>query len=381
MTAGYFQTDDCCVSALQEQIERSRQESAPVFADRMVSNIPIYQVAELPLHDEQRQALLAEWARVLADGAGALVLRGAVQDKAALQDASAAFERIVVAERDSNSGADHFAAAGKNDRIWNSLQKLALKEPRLFVRCFASPAIDAVCESWLGPAYHMTAQVNIVRPGGKAQQPHRDYHLGFQTDEKAMRYPAHVHRLSPVLTLQGAVAHSDMPMESGPTKLLPGSQRYASGYLAWRRKEFIEHFESHCVQMPLQQGDALFFNPALFHAAGDNRSESVQRVANLLQVSSAFGRAMESVDRKAMLEALYPELLAQQGALKTEELQAVIAASAEGYPFPTNLDRDPPCDAMAPPSQQDLLKRALSQGLDHPAFIQLLCEWRERRRA
>ena len=34
-------------------------------------------------------------------------------------------------------------------------------------------------------------------------------------------YPAHLHRMSPVLTLQGAVAHCDMPIESGPTMLLP----------------------------------------------------------------------------------------------------------------------------------------------------------------
>ena len=34
-------------------------------------------------------------------------------------------------------------------------------------------------------------------------------------------YPAHLHRTSPVLTLQGAVAHCDMPLESGPTMLLP----------------------------------------------------------------------------------------------------------------------------------------------------------------
>ncbi len=67
----------------------------------------------------------------------------------------------------------------------------------------------------------MTSQVNVVRPGGKAQDPHRDYHLGFLSNEVAARYPAHVHLLSPVLTLQGAVAHSDMPVESGPTMYLP----------------------------------------------------------------------------------------------------------------------------------------------------------------
>lgn len=32
-----------------------------------------------------------------------------------------------------------------------------------------------VSEAWLGPGYQLTAQVNVVRPGGKAQEPHRDY--------------------------------------------------------------------------------------------------------------------------------------------------------------------------------------------------------------
>lgn len=32
-----------------------------------------------------------------------------------------------------------------------------------------------VSEAWLGPGYQITAQTNIVKPGGKAQQPHRDY--------------------------------------------------------------------------------------------------------------------------------------------------------------------------------------------------------------
>ena len=39
------------------------------------------------------------------------------------------------------------------------------------------------------------------------------------------------------------------------------------------------------VQLALGIGDAVFFNPALFHAAGTNRTTDVDRMANLLQVS------------------------------------------------------------------------------------------------
>ena len=129
------------------------------------------------------------------------------------------------------------------------------------------------------------------------------------TDEKAEKFPAHVHtQLSPMLTLQGAVAHCDMPIESGPTIYLPHSHKYGPGYLAWRKPEFKEYFETHKVQIGLQKGDAVFLNPALFHAAGSNVSKEIQRVANLLQVSSAMGRAMETVDRTRVVLAVYSEL-------------------------------------------------------------------------
>ena len=48
-------------------------------------------------------------------------------------------------------------------------------------------------EAWLGPAYQMTAQINRVNPGGAAQNPHRDYHLGFMTVAQAAAFPAHTH--------------------------------------------------------------------------------------------------------------------------------------------------------------------------------------------
>ena len=181
--------------------------------------------------------------------------------------------------------------------MWNALEKLAVRDPEAFVDYYANDVIALVSTAWLGPGYQMTSQVNVVRPGGIAQDPHRDYHLGFLSDEVAARYPAHVHLLSPALTLQGAVAHTDMPVASGPTMYLPYSHQYAPGYLAWRRPEFRDFFLQRYVQLPLAKGDAAFFNPALFHGAGSNVSTDVQRMANLLQVSSAFGRAMETVDR------------------------------------------------------------------------------------
>jgi ectoine hydroxylase-related dioxygenase (phytanoyl-CoA dioxygenase family) len=223
--------------------------------------------------------------------------------------------------------------------------------------------------------------VNVVRPGGRAQDPHRDYHLGFLSNETAASYPAHVHLLSPVLTLQGAVAHSDMPVESGPTMYLPYSHAYAPGYLAWRLPDFRAYFAEHHVQLPLRKGDAAFFNPALFHGAGSNVSADVQRMANLLQVSSAFGRAMETVDRSKVVRAVYPVLQARRAAgVDPVKLSAALACAAEGYPFPTNLDLDANVGGLTPLSQAQLVQAALDADTDPESLTETLAAYDLRHR-
>jgi ectoine hydroxylase-related dioxygenase (phytanoyl-CoA dioxygenase family) len=305
----------------------------------------------------------AELVRAFADGPGVVVFRGAFPNPAVVDRLTGVFDALITEQRASGADAgDHFAKLGANDRVWNALEKAALYDPEAFADYYANDILALVSTAWLGPGYQVTSQVNVVNPGGAAQTAHRDYHLGFLSNEAAAAYPAHVHRLSPVLTLQGAVAHCDMPVDSGPTLYLPYSQTFEPGYLAWRLPRFQAYFKAHHVQLPLAKGDAAFFNPALFHAAGTNRTLDVRRVANLLQVSSAFGRTMETVDREAVANAVYPVLRRRLADGVVEEwLERVIAASAEGYPFPTNLDSDPPVDGLAPPSQADVVRRALRE--------------------
>jgi ectoine hydroxylase-related dioxygenase (phytanoyl-CoA dioxygenase family) len=317
------------------------------------------------------------------DGPGLVVFAGAFPDTAVVDRATEAFHAMIDDQHASGATAgDHFAKPGANDRVWNALEKLAVRAPEVFVDYYANDIIALVSSAWLGPNYQVTSQINVVNPGGQAQQVHRDYHLGFQTNEQVERYPGHVHQLSPVLTLQGAVAHTDMPVESGPTQYLPHTQKYPLGYLAWRRPEVREWFEANFVQLPLRKGDAAFFNPALFHAAGTNRSADIRRMANLLQVSSAFGRAMESIDRERVATAVFPALLTRRttGALDERSIANAIAASAEGYAFPTNLDRDQPVDGLAPPTQAELLARAVREGWEAEALAKELAGYAERRR-
>ncbi|MDH2435323.1 phytanoyl-CoA dioxygenase family protein [Pokkaliibacter sp. MBI-7] len=355
----------------------------PLAAD-VSRNVVIYDAARLTAAIvEQRQAVLAELHQVLADGPGVLVIRQGFTDAAVLDRQTAVFEALLAEEAKIGVVADHFAAAGANGRLWNALQKVALHSPDAFVEYYANPLLGLVAEAWLGISWQLTAQVNIVRPGGKAQQPHRDYHLGFQTNQVAEQFPLVVHRLSRHLTLQGAVAHSDMPVESGPTLLLPFSHQYDLGYLAWRHPEVIDYFHQHAVQLPLNKGDLLFFNPALLHAAGNNHTLSHQRVANLLQISSAFGRPMETVNREAMMQAVYPALIAAVADKIIDEtgMAAVIAATADGYSFPTNLDRDPPLYGLAPETGQQLMARAVSAQLSSAAFNELVEAYRYKRQA
>ena len=373
-SVGYYHSEECNLADFQKIIDQKLAIDSVPHAKEIKKNIPIYDIEELQnifQNAALKNDLMAEWAWVLRESSGAIVLRNAYRDTSAIDEATQLYEGIIADEKlKSGGGADHFAAAGANDRIWNSLQKLCESSPDVFLRYFANESIQAACEAWLGPNYQMTAQVNLVHPGGDAQQAHRDYHLGFQTAEVSALYPSLVHELSPALTLQGAIAHCDMPIESGPTKLLPFSQTYLPGYAAWRREDFREIFEARYVQLSLSKGDTLFFSPAIFHGAGSNGSSNIHRMANLLQVSSAFGRAMETIDRAKMCVLTYPIAgkYFEDQTLSISEIKAALAATAEGYSFPTNLDNDPPVGGLAPETQQALFLRALESKMGTAEF-------------
>ena len=370
MTAGgraaFPSRHECDLAAFAALVEQPIDPADYPLATRITQGVPTYDAAPLahgPTGDAgHRHALRAELAAALVDGPGIVLLEGAVPPEAVDRASSVFWDLIAAQHAQGGLAGDHFAKPGANDRIWNALEKLAVADPEAFIDYHRSDAVAVACEAWLGPRYQLTEQVNVVNPGGEAQHPHRDYHMGFLTDDEAEQFPLQAHRLSPLLTLQGAIAHCDMGTETGPTMYLPHSHKYELGYLAWRRPEFIEYFSQHRVQLPLRTGDAVFFSPAMFHAAGHNRTTDVHRIANLLQISSAFGRATEAVDRARMVNAVYPTLRSRRSSgLDRAAAANVVAACAEGYAFPTNLDRDQPVDGLAPPSQADLTNRALDE--------------------
>lgn len=383
----WLEADSCSIDEFRQVVEVETPAELAPLATELCSNIPVYDAASVRSSRDDRdrvRALMAEWNRLLATGPGIVVFRQAYDSAALIDDVTGVLENIIAEEeaRPAGSG-DHFAPAGANSRIWNAHEKLCMADPHLFARYNANSIIPLISRAWLGPHYQITTQVNVVRPGGKAQTCHRDYHMGFQSADDLAQYPARVHELTPLLTLQGAVAHCDMPVESGPTKLLPFSQTYRPGYIATLQDAFRDYFEEHCVQLPLEKGDALFFNPAVFHAAGENRSSDIHRFANLMQIGSGYGRSIEIVDRLRMSRKIYPVLLGlkQTGKMNAAELADIVAASAEGYPFPANLDIDSPLTGMAPESQQQLMHRALGEGWPVEQFDQTLQAQADRKRS
>ena len=373
--------ESCNLDDFKKLVDRKTNPQDYPLAVAIEKNVPLYDsaaIAKIAVTPEGRKAVMAEWAEVFLSGPGIVVFKGALTDMAALDQMSAHFNAIIAEQHASNTSAgDHFAKAGSNDRIWNALEKIALRDPECFAKYYANEMIAMVSEAWLGTGYQITAQVNVVNPGGEAQSVHRDYHMGFQTAAELSTFPAHAHLLSPALTLQGAVAHVDMPLETGPTLYMPFSQTFAPGYFAWRKPEFKEYFNANYTQLPLSKGDMAFFNPALFHAAGHNKTSDRKRMGNLLQVSSAYGRAMEAMDRARMSAALYPVL--QRLNLDERSAHNAIAACAEGYAFPTNLDLDPPIGGLAPETQAALMRRALKEKWPAAQFEQALAQQSQRR--
>ncbi len=382
--SGYLRESDCSLADFIEIVEQVTDLGDYPFAESIVQNVVNYDCDRLRSvcsDPDTRRAVQTELNRAFLVGPGIVVFKRAFADTSIVDAVTVAFNAMIAEQHTFGMvSGDHYAKPGDNDRVWNALEKLAVTAPDEFVAYYANDILSMASAAWLGPGFTFTSQVNVVNPGGAAQKPHRDYHLGFMTVAVAEQYPAHVHHLSAALTLQGAVAHCDMPVESGPTMYLPHAQKYLHGYLAWWRPEFRAYFEQHYTQLPLMKGDAVFFNPALFHAAGTNRTTNVHRMANLLQINSPLGKCLESIDHERMCNAVYPSLLKfKASGASAVEVDNAVGACANGYAFPTNLDRDQPLVGLTNDAQVDVVRRAIAEEWSSDALRSELRAYAERR--
>ncbi len=379
----FFSLENANIADLDTLCSQATNLSDYAFADAVEKNIVIYdggKVRQALTSPDQEVTLKAELTCCLNTGPGVFAVKNAYDDLDVIDQTTDLFLKIIAEEKASGQGqGDHF---GQNERIWNSFQKACMRAPDLFIDYYGNPILALASTAWLGPYYQITAQVNNVKPGSAAQSAHRDYHLGFQSQEAVAQFPAHAQVISQYLTLQGAIAHTNMTLDTGPTLLLPYSQQFAPGYIAYTQPEFAAYFDEHSVQIPFDKGDMVFFSPALFHGAGTNQS-SADRIANLVQISSAFGRPMETINRYAMIEAVYPALLKRTKAQTLSEhlLNDTIMAVADGYSFPTNLDSDPPLGGNAPETTAQLMHRALASRWTLTQLQDALSAYIQRRQA
>ena len=379
----YFSDSDIDYDELKSICSQETIEANYPLSDSISNNVVIYDAKDFRSfvgNIEEEIKLKTEMHHVLESGPGVFVVRN-LYNEDVIDESNAIFEKIV--KNESNSSNDHFAA-GTNTRIWNSFQKVAMENQEAFINYYSNDLVKIIAESWCGPNSQMTAQVNIVRPGGEMQKPHRDYHLGFQENEVVEKFPISIHRLSNYLTLQGGVAHTDMPLESGPTVVLPYSQQYDLGYLTWRDTKFADFFNKYSVQNSISKGDGIFFNPAIFHAAGANITNNFHRIGNLLQISSAFGKTMEHIDYIKIITHIYPSLLdhIKNKTLSERLIENVLICATDGYAFPTNLDSDKNSDSkLQGMSMFDLTKQSLLDSLSPEKFKLKLLEQQQVRLA
>ncbi len=87
------------------------------------------------------EAVRAELAAAILDGPGIVKFAGAFE-RDVLDAVSATFERIIADEREAGTArGDHYAKPGANDRVWNALEKLALRDPGGFVDYYANDIV------------------------------------------------------------------------------------------------------------------------------------------------------------------------------------------------------------------------------------------------
>jgi len=373
----WLQVEASDLEAFKQETSRQTQIEDWSHASAVEQNVLVYQGDDVreAASGDAKNSLLREWSAALISGPGIIAIKNAMPDHDIIDRANDLFEGVIAQQRENGAGqGDHFAKPGANDRIWNALEKHCMLDSQNYADYYSNDCIAMISEAWLGRGYQVTAQVNRVNPGGNAQAAHRDYHLGFMSPEQAVQFPEHVHGFCGMLTLQGAVAHCDMPLASGPTLYLPYSHLHKQGYVAFGREEYQNYFDANRMQLPLEKGDMVFFNPALMHAAGENKTKDIYRLANLLQVSSAFGRSIESVNRTAMCKSLYSTLLTMKTdtSLSNTAIANLVAATAEGYAFPTNLDLDLPVNGLAPASQADLVHECLAANTVEAEFVERL---------
>ncbi|ORX36098.1 hypothetical protein BD324DRAFT_630156 [Kockovaella imperatae] len=346
-------------------------------AKDIVGNIPVYSGPELLnliyAGDSSREEIMDELHQCLFTGPGVLIIKEMMEPEMCVR--AHEFMKTITPGIETST----------HKRTPRFGEKQAKAKPEDYAGYYSNPILAMVCEAWLGLGYQITTQSNAIRAGSDQQEIHRDYHMSHWGD-RCRQFPLATHVANQFLTLQCAIAHTPQPLTSGPTRFLPYSNHHPNGYLNIRRQEFKDFVKPRMSQMPLEVGDAAFFNPSTYHQPGVNEQD-VHRAMNLFQVNSCMSRCMDTKDTAGMTKAIWPvlkqwhkEIQGSTGSgterfvngTKTErhplELEALINATAEGYEYPINSDKEAP----SPRVETDIVRTALREGWDDEKLYKML---------
>ena len=134
----YLSINDCNLDEFSKSLDRELQQNEVPLSHDIQKNVPIYDVSKIDFLSDTK-LLRTEWANILHKTSGVLVLKNAYPDTSIIDTASAIYEKIIADEKAATGDkADHFAASGANDRIWNSAQKLCQYDPQTFSKYFSN---------------------------------------------------------------------------------------------------------------------------------------------------------------------------------------------------------------------------------------------------
>ncbi|MCJ1455486.1 hypothetical protein MMC28_005841 [Mycoblastus sanguinarius] len=133
------------------------------------SNILIYSTAHQDLTSPPVvSSLQDEWHHILLSGPAVFILEEmyTCRGKNIIALINKVFDPIVKSEKLS-SKSNHLASSGHNARNWSLLGKHCEADPTSFSEYDSNPWLALVCDAWLGPAYRITAQISVVKAGGR----------------------------------------------------------------------------------------------------------------------------------------------------------------------------------------------------------------------
>ena len=225
------------------------------------------------------------------------------------------------------------------------------RRPEVFADYYANDVLALVSEAWLGPDYQVTSQVNVVNPGGQAQVAHRDYHLGFMDARSRGPLPGPgppaLARRSPCRARSRTATCPSRPARRSTCPTRSSTSPATSPSTSRSSRSTSRSTTSSCRwrrATPRSSTPPCSTAPA--RTVSTDVTPDGQPAAGVLRVRPRHGDRRPGRD----VPGRVPGAAGEEGGRRVRQATWTTSSppSAEGYAFPTNLDRDQPIDGLAP---------------------------------